>query len=158
MIIKWRFLNTGIILESFASHSPFTVSLWNWQIVYGGLLIQYRPRSSSGRLDPYGWFDIIDEVSILTPWAASPGSLTLQTISAHVRIKFDGKTILFVGDLWQLSPWLPISRYLPFIASSQASLVGPQFENFQLQQPMRREDPMWNDVLLSTGDGQTHSV
>jgi hypothetical protein len=40
---------------------------------------------------------IIDMISMLTPWVANRAYMTLQPISAHDRIKFGGKSILFVG-------------------------------------------------------------
>jgi hypothetical protein len=117
------------------------------------LLIRYRLRCASGSSDPCSWFDIIDELSILTCWAANWASLTLQSISAHDRIEFKGKPILVAGDLRQLSSWLPISWSVPSIASSQASVISPPFEHFQLQQPVRSQDPVWNGILLSIVDG-----
>jgi hypothetical protein len=129
-IIKWRFPNIHIIFESFPSHSPFTASLWSWQIVHSELLIQYRSRCSSG---PYRWFDAMDEISILTQWLANRAFLTLQSIYAHDRTEFDGKLILFFGNIGQLYPWLPISRYPPSIASLQASPIGFRFEKSQLK-------------------------
>jgi hypothetical protein len=135
-----------------------TLSLWSQQTVHGEVLIQYRPRCSSGSLDPSNWFDIIDEASILTVLAANRASLTLQSISAHDRIEFDGKLILFLGNIRQLYPWFPISRCLRSIASSQVSLIGPQFEKFAPKQPMKSQDPVWNSVLLSFIDGQTHNA
>jgi hypothetical protein len=84
--------------------------------------------------------------------------MTLRSISAHRRIEFGRKPILFVGDLGPLSPQFSFSQYLSSIVPSQAFLIGHQFENFRLQQQMRDQDPMWNGVLLSIVDGQTHSI
>jgi GTPase SAR1 family protein len=47
---------------------------------------------------------IIDEVSMLTPWVANRVSVTLQSISVHSTRLFGGKTLFFVGDLFQIPP------------------------------------------------------
>jgi hypothetical protein len=55
-----------------------------------------------------------------------------DSISAHDRIEFNGKPILFVGDLGQLVPQFPFSQCLPSISSSQASIIPIPFFYFGL--------------------------
>jgi hypothetical protein len=57
-----------------------------------------------------------------------------------------------------LSPRFLSAQDLPSIGSSQASFIGHHFNNFQLQQPMGGQDPLWNGVLLSIVDDQTHNI
>jgi hypothetical protein len=84
--------------------------------------------------------------------------MTLRSVSAYYRIELGGKPILFVGDLGRLSSEFPFTLCLPSIGSSQASFIGHQIENSQLQQPMRAQTHAWNDVLLSSVDDQTRNV
>jgi hypothetical protein len=84
--------------------------------------------------------------------------LALRSISAHGRVEFGGKPILFVGDLRRLSQRFPFPRRLLSISSSQTFLIGLEFENFQLQQPLRGQDHVWNGFLLSIADGQIHNI
>jgi hypothetical protein len=79
--------------------------------------------------------------------------VTCCSISVHERIEFGGKPILFIRDLGWLSPWFPFAQPLPSIAPSQTSHIDHQFEDFELQQSMRGQDPVWNGVLLSIADG-----
>jgi hypothetical protein len=76
--------------------------------------------------------------------------MTLRSISAHDRIEFGGKPILFVGYLGRLYPQFPFALSVSSIASSQASFIGHQIKKFQLQQSMRAQATVWNDVLLSS--------
>jgi hypothetical protein len=101
---------------------------------------------------------IIDDVQILTPRARNRASMTLRSTSAHDGIGFGGKPILVVEDRWRLSPRCPFTQCLFSIGASQASLLGSQFENFQLQQLMRGQDPAWDNVLPSIVDGQTQNM
>jgi hypothetical protein len=66
---------------------------------------------------------IIDEVSMLTPWVANRVSLTLQSISAYERIQFDGKRILFAGDLLQLPPLFRIFQCSSRIAHNTSPVL-----------------------------------
>jgi hypothetical protein len=50
------------------------------------------------------------------------------------------------------------SQYVPSTNALQISLLGLQFANVQLQQLTTRQDPVWNDVLRSIVDGQTHDI
>jgi hypothetical protein len=138
------------------------VEYWEYRSNLGIYLRETSDRVSAAMpfklSDSYHRFDTIDEVSILALWVANRASLTLQSFSAHDRIEFHEKLIIFVGNLRQLYPWLPMSRCLPSIPSSHTSLTAPQFENFQLSKAMRRQGPVWNGVLLSIVDSQTHSV
>jgi DNA helicase HerA-like ATPase len=74
--------------------------------------------SNIGRDTPLGRYIlashliIIDEVSMLTPWAANRVSLTLQSIFGYERIQFGGKQIIFVGDMLQLFPLFRIFQCL----------------------------------------------
>jgi hypothetical protein len=41
---------------------------------------------------------------MVTPWAANRVSVTLQSTSGDGQLEFEGKHILFVGDLLQVPP------------------------------------------------------
>jgi hypothetical protein len=83
--------------------------------------------------------------------------MTFRSTSVHDQIEFSEGPILFIGDLGQLSLRFTFAQCLSSIGSLHDFLIGHQFDNFQLQQPMRGEDPSWYSVLLSIVDDQTHN-
>jgi hypothetical protein len=78
---------------------------------------------------------IIDDVSMLTRWVANRVSLTLQSIFGYERIQFDGKQILFVGDLSQLPLIVPDFSMPVAYRLITHLLHWTQFENFKSNSP-----------------------
>jgi hypothetical protein len=79
---------------------------------------------------------IIDGVSMLTAWVTYRVSMTLHSISDQDKIEFDGKRILFMGDLLQLPPVVSnFSMRVVFRLITRLS-YWPIVRKFQLQQSM----------------------
>jgi hypothetical protein len=100
---------------------------------------------------------IVDEVSMLTPWVANKVSKILQWIGGPA-LEFGGMKFLFVGDLLQLPPVVPVFA-VPVIQRLITRLrCWPEMTKFRLGRLMRATDPHWNELLQSRAKGEQDSL
>jgi hypothetical protein len=95
---------------------------------------------------------------MVTPWAANRVLVTLQSISGDDQLEFEGKHIMFVGDVLQLPPDvsnLSMPVLYPLITRLR---YWPSIRQFQLQKPIRAPNLFWVDFSSSVSSVQTHDI